>query len=644
MKMTKGTKLFLLGLIFICLCSSVNASPFWSQKEMAVITECVLETDTVTVSSNAQTGPGNGVERLNENTLRIYFASDDIPTVGNYYDYDLYYVDFDLSTKSFGRAHDIDIICADSINTESMHESCPVISPDGQYLFFTKTPENNETEHQIWMAEKNNLGFWDNAHVLGDTINAGYDEHIGSYREGKMYFSARGRDGGAYFEIWMCDFDPETEIADNVVKLNFVAGADESGGFIAPDGERIYFHSAGLSGAEGSEICYSEWDENNAEWKEAKILSSNVNGSGGETRPGISGDYRFLFFTSSSSPANTNRLFYCERTPIPHDLVIKDVPRDQGGKLHVQWKGSFADTIPNDLITHYSVWRRIETLYNQNLLTSNLNGEDRLNIPVDFKGEATRISILGGGYTWEWIDNVPAKYNEEYALLVESLYDSLATNTGWQYFMVTAHTDTMSVFYNSPIDSGYSVDNLSPAAPLGIAMEEGSLLQWDDNSEIDLDGYEVYGRETCGGPALYSYRVYKSEFDVSESVQDGCHFWDVAAVDCHGNRSELAEPEMPTDVDDMPTANALNQNYPNPFNPHTEISFSIEKRDHVFMGIYDVSGKLVKVLKNRTMGAGTYSVKWNGTNEDGRNVTSGVYFYRIKTGEFINTKKMVLLR
>ena len=89
---------------------------------------------------------------------------------------------------------------------------------------------------------------------------------------------------------------------------------------------------------------------------------------------------------------------------------------------------------------------------------------------------------------------------------------------------------------------------------------------------------------------------------------------------------------------------ALEQNYPNPFNPVTTVEFSIKKKCHVTLKVYDVSGRLVKVLIDSVCEAGTYSRTWDGTNEQGKKVASGVYFYRMETGEYSNTKKMVLLR
>ncbi|HSG29038.1 MAG TPA: FlgD immunoglobulin-like domain containing protein, partial [Candidatus Krumholzibacterium sp.] len=89
---------------------------------------------------------------------------------------------------------------------------------------------------------------------------------------------------------------------------------------------------------------------------------------------------------------------------------------------------------------------------------------------------------------------------------------------------------------------------------------------------------------------------------------------------------------------------ALDANYPNPFNPNTVIRYSLRNSTDVSLSIYDVRGALVKTLVRGSQDAGRYSVGWDGTNDIGHKVSSGVYFYRIKTAEFTDTRKMVLLR
>jgi len=89
---------------------------------------------------------------------------------------------------------------------------------------------------------------------------------------------------------------------------------------------------------------------------------------------------------------------------------------------------------------------------------------------------------------------------------------------------------------------------------------------------------------------------------------------------------------------------SLQQNHPNPFNPQTSIEYATSERAHVTLAIYDVSGELIRTLKNAVEAAGAYKVFWDGRDQTGKHVASGVYFYKLNAGSFTQTKKMVLLK
>jgi flagellar hook assembly protein FlgD len=89
----------------------------------------------------------------------------------------------------------------------------------------------------------------------------------------------------------------------------------------------------------------------------------------------------------------------------------------------------------------------------------------------------------------------------------------------------------------------------------------------------------------------------------------------------------------------------LFQNYPNPFNGSTQITFSLKKQESVSLVIYDLSGKEVKTLLNsqgRTIGR--HEVVWNGINNAGKEVSSGVYIYSLSTKDFTQSKKLLYLK
>ncbi len=99
------------------------------------------------------------------------------------------------------------------------------------------------------------------------------------------------------------------------------------------------------------------------------------------------------------------------------------------------------------------------------------------------------------------------------------------------------------------------------------------------------------------------------------------------------------------DVEDMlPSTFSLSQNYPNPFNPTTTISFSLPYSNIVQIDLFNSLGQHVTTLTNREYSVGTHSVFWDGTNNGGEQVGSGIYYYRLKSDKFVETRKMVLLK
>ena len=109
-------------------------------------------------------------------------------------------------------------------------------------------------------------------------------------------------------------------------------------------------------------------------------------------------------------------------------------------------------------------------------------------------------------------------------------------------------------------------------------------------------------------------------------------------------RAQYVEPSDITDVDDdskkdLPNKYSLSQNYPNPFNPSTLIEFSIPNRENVKLEVYNAIGQKISTILNQEMSAGNNSFSF-----DASNLSSGIYYYTIKSGNFSASRKMILLK
>ena len=100
------------------------------------------------------------------------------------------------------------------------------------------------------------------------------------------------------------------------------------------------------------------------------------------------------------------------------------------------------------------------------------------------------------------------------------------------------------------------------------------------------------------------------------------------------------------DIDDvtMPTSAVLHQNYPNPFNPETTISFSILEKGPVKLVVFDRMGRSIKTLSEGFRNQGNHSIIWDGKNNLGKSVSTGVYYYMLKTNNFTDVKKALLIK
>jgi hypothetical protein len=199
------------------------------------------------------------------------------------------------------------------------------------------------------------------------------------------------------------------------------------------------------------------------------------------------------------------------------------------------------------------------------------------------------------------------------------------------------------VFYDSAPDSGYSLDNLAPAPPASLTIQSPATLVWDEADEPDFDYFTVYGSNSGFEPDVLIGRTSETSFD----VQDSPHaYYVVTTTDMAGNESGPASYDPLVDVQDhTPQHFALHQNVPNPFNPATAIEYDVPSPGgKVTIEVFDVAGRLVKTLVSSHKSPGSWSVNWDGKDNNGRNVATGIYFYRLSALGFTRTMKMTLLK
>ncbi|MBK7377947.1 MAG: T9SS type A sorting domain-containing protein [Ignavibacteriales bacterium] len=152
-----------------------------------------------------------------------------------------------------------------------------------------------------------------------------------------------------------------------------------------------------------------------------------------------------------------------------------------------------------------------------------------------------------------------------------------------------------------------------------------------ENSDFTLIGF-VEGRGTTTESQEYSY--------IDKNINSGKYFYRLKQIDFDGTFEYSNEIE----VDAAPASFSLEQNYPNPFNPSTKISWQSPESSWQTLKVFDVLGNEVATLVDEEKPAGRYEVEFDSRSDEGQNLSSGVYFYRLQTGDFVQTRKMTLLK
>lgn len=191
-----------------------------------------------------------------------------------------------------------------------------------------------------------------------------------------------------------------------------------------------------------------------------------------------------------------------------------------------------------------------------------------------------------------------------------------------------------------------------------ITPENTIMLQWAVSSQTNNLGWEVYRSSDndvfervsgliAGDGTSDTFRSF-SFVDETIPATDALFYY-LRQIDLNGTatRSQVIEVALlPTAVLEqaLPSVTALAQNYPNPFNPETTIKFDLAGETSVSLRIYDLTGQVVRTLVSESLPAGSYTELWDGRNEAGAKVGSGVYFYELNAGEFNARQKMTLLQ
>jgi len=333
--------------------------------------------------------------------------------------------------------------------------------------------------------------------------------------------------------------------------------------------------------------------------------------------------------------------------PEPHMVSLADKVEDQGGRVVLHWQASDRDLPAAPLIKHYTIWRQVAAAPAGAKIVHSL-----ANVNADTPGPIYYATALDD---FELVGTQNAQGLPTYSFDAPTLADSVAGNSNDEVFMIGAvlWADTTIVFQSNTM-SGHSVDNLAPGAPTLLTAQRVGAdvhLEWDRSTAPDLRDYSVYRSSASGVTPVPANFLASADdtFLVDVGAPGSALYYIVTATDVHDNQSEPsneANVRVATGVEDTPAITALTvlPNSPNPFTGTTTLSIGLPAASDIEVDVYDVAGQRVRVEKLTRQSAGWRSVDFDGHDDAGQLLASGVYFYRVHAAGTTVTRKMILVR
>ncbi len=247
------------------------------------------------------------------------------------------------------------------------------------------------------------------------------------------------------------------------------------------------------------------------------------------------------------------------------------------------------------------------------------------------------------GYFWV-VTNNGSVNNLTFAQNVHLLSD-YKSNGGWSLTQVKVGNADTPV--NSPPDR--------PDIYLCATDTTGShtaLFDWEylGGDVIDPNNYSIttiFSDTVTNGEMfkISKMGIGNSDGDTAREIIIGSYSFALNRPHIYALESEATTALQPPENHDFPPNSfILHQNFPNPFNPGTTISFELFRKTRVILTIFDPLGREIMKLVDNALPAGTHKVVWDGRDPSGNQLPSGVYFYQLKTGTYIDSKKMLLIR
>lgn len=332
--------------------------------------------------------------------------------------------------------------------------------------------------------------------------------------------------------------------------------------------------------------------------------------------------------------------------------ALNDVPNDQGGRLALYWRASEIDTVPANPVGSYMLWRRMPPIAAQARLERGARALAAGESPEAAGPGAIRV-LSGAPVTayWEYLGSTPARGWAGYGATISTNSDMFAFATWfpWEAFMLETVSPSGAVLATSLPDSGFSMDNRSPAYPAAFAAVRAggaTHLSWQPNAEPDLRDYRLHRGTSVDFVPSDANLVAAPTGTSYDDVAAPGFFYKLAATDVHGNSSHFALVTPAQTLDAPPPAAAelaFAPVAPNPARELATLAFALPTAGPAQLAVYDAQGRRVRTLLDGARPAGRQAVAWDLRDDGGRTLAPGLYLARLVTPAGTRVQRLAIV-
>ncbi|HPS38772.1 MAG TPA: C25 family cysteine peptidase [Candidatus Cloacimonadota bacterium] len=287
-------------------------------------------------------------------------------------------------------------------------------------------------------------------------------------------------------------------------------------------------------------------------------------------------------------------------------------------------------------------WRKVSSESGYDFLKFHIDGTEMGSWSGTQDWTQITVPVSAGSRTFKWTysKDTSVSSGSDCAWIDDIVFPSSGVGAAAILYVPTEAIIFTDVPLNTTVSSDFAVRNLGNINMSGmISVPAGFNLSSDG---INLSPNYTYSL-TANASQVFtlSYAVGATPVNIEDSITISSNDPTNPAIQISVTLNTAVDADDPTGV---PLVTKLDGNYPNPFNPETAISYSIKEAGPVRINIYNLKGQLVKTLVNTDQPAGNHRVVWNGSDNNGRGVASGIYLYRMETQSYNKTLKMMLMK